>query len=823
MAAALHKAAFGRLPNDSALEEALGLLRSGVSFDDLALTIAASPEFTALHGPSKEVDTIFLAALHRAAFEREPEPGWFESILGVGDKAKTRGQVLASVSRSEEVLLSLVPPPIRELVGADRPARLIHSLYRTALGRNADASGLTGYLKEFKRKPSIEKLAKSIAGSPEFQRRHGIGSKIDLKLVMDLYRDALARQPALEEASHWLTDPDKKSSRAGIVAALAGSEEALERMRPKILPASEKYSGWVRNNDTISDADRSAIRSQIDSLSFRPFFSVILSNDSSSPNKLFQSLDSMSNQLYPNWEVCLAIDPVTESILKNYSDDAEGPRIRLIQVDATASRAMKLNAALASSAADYVTFLRSGDSLSEEALFEVAFEIGKGTELDIIYTDCDWINLAGRRLDPWFKTGWDLELLLSHDYLNDLTVYRRALIKELGWMRSGISGAEFYDLALRAAAATTSARIRHLPAILYHRGDEAGSSSAEIDFLHLEALVARSRVVRDFLDAAGYASASIIDTPGYPGAQRILWPLPDPEPLVSIIIPTRDRGDLVASCVDGIRHRTAYSNLEILIVDNDSTERESLAVFERLAKENSRIRILSSAGPFNYASLTNQGARDAQGEILLLLNNDIEVMGAGWLREMVSLAVRPEVGAVGAKLLYQDGTIQHAGIVLGPNGAAMHQYRFSDRNDPGYFGQAALTRTVLAVTAACLAIRRPAFFEVGGLDADNLAIAYNDVDLCLKLVQAGYRVLWTPFAELYHLESVSRGRDDATPVSQARSEREWRFLRAKWKGLLENEDPFHNPNLLFKWDHLEIPSSPRRQKPWYSILDGQLS
>ena len=204
--------------------------------------------------------------------------------------------------------------------------------------------------------------------------------------------------------------------------------------------------------------------------------------------------------------------------------------------------------------------------------------------------------------------------------------------------------------------------------------------------------------------------------------------------------------------------------------------------------------------------------------MLLLLNNDIEVIEPEWLKEMVSQALRPDVGAVGAKLLYPEGHIQHAGIVLGPSGGTTHLHRFSEKSETGYFGQLILSRTLSAVTAACLAIRSETFFEVGGLDEVNLPVAYNDIDLCLKLGQHRYRVVWIPFAVLFHLESVSRGKDDATPGSQLRSER-IDVLRRKWKGFLENDDPFHNPNLLFNWEHLEIPSYPRRIKPWFSILD----
>ena len=307
--------------------------------------------------------------------------------------------------------------------------------------------------------------------------------------------------------------------------------------------------------------------------------------------------------------------------------------------------------------------------------------------------------------------------------------------------------------------------------------------------------------------------ALLQQAPRAPNSFRIIWPIPQSQPLVSVIIPTRDRGDLVERCIAGLLQRTNYENLEILIVDNDSTDPVTLALFARFGEEDARIRVLKFPGPFNFSALINAGANSARGEIFLLLNNDVEVIESGWLREMVSQALRPDVGPVGAKLLYPDGKIQHGGIVIGPGGKAIHVHRFSERNEEGYFDQLALPRTLLAVTGACLAIRREIFFEIGGLDEINLAVTYNDVDLCLRAREFGYRTVWTPYAELFHLESVSRGLDN--PSDLARFERELMYMRKRHACFSQNPDPFHNANILFGWDHLEMPSYPRREKPWY--------
>jgi GT2 family glycosyltransferase len=373
-------------------------------------------------------------------------------------------------------------------------------------------------------------------------------------------------------------------------------------------------------------------------------------------------------------------------------------------------------------------------------------------------------------------------------------------------------------LALRATTATTPERISHVAAILYHSRNEGPTNHSDNAISVLRGSAASHRAVRNHLDSTGYSEAILKPAPQMPKAIRVVWPLPQQSPLVSVIILTRDRADLLARCVEGVLHRTDYSNLEVLIVDNGSIEPATLTLFERLSREESSVRILRCPGPFSYAALNNSAARQAKGEVLLLLNNDVDIIESGWLHELVSHALRPDVGVAGAKLLYANELVQHGGVVLGPEDA-IHLHRFADRNDRGYCGQLALPRTLAAVTGACAAIRRAVFFEVGGFDELNLAVTYNDVDFCLRLGDHGYRVVWTPFAELFHLESASRGLIEHDPAKQQRALRELQYLRKSWGAFLQSADPFHNPNLLFASDHLEIPSASRREKPWHSVFE----
>jgi O-antigen biosynthesis protein len=602
-----------------------------------------------------------------------------------------------------------------------------------------------------------------------------------------------------------------------VLAAVGGSDQALERLVPRAREEERTYRHWVARNDTISDADREAIHAHIGCLPSVPLISVIMSVDMDSAPAFRRSVRSVSTQLYQHWELCISINDRSELLWGKYPI-TQDPRIKLTKTDEVIGGAAAVNAALSLATGEFVTFMRTGDTLAEHALYEVAVELSENPDTDIVYTDSDEIGADDQRSNPWFKPGWDPDLLLAQDYIGDLAVYRRALVEKIGLLRSEFEGAEFYDLTLRTTAAAGRDRVRHLPGILYHRYREDNTTASEDALSALRDIHVSRQAVRRHLEARGDTQALVEPAVQIPSANRIVWPLPKDRPLVSIIVPTRDRAELLAQSVDGILHRTDYCNLELLIVDNNSIEPATFSLFNRLVNEDSRVHIMRLLSPFNYSALINLGARQARGEVLLLLNNDIDVIGSGWLREMVSHAVRPDVGIVGAKLLYPSGQIQHGGMVLGPGGTATHVHRLASRNDPGYFGQLALTRTLSAVTGACMAIRRKVFFDVGGLDEVNLAVAYNDVDLCLRVQDHGYRVVWTPFAELFHLECASRGLDD-TAAKRELYGRELQYMRKTWGPLVESEDPFHNPNLLFAADRVEIPSTPRRDKPWHQFAE----
>jgi GT2 family glycosyltransferase len=530
---------------------------------------------------------------------------------------------------------------------------------------------------------------------------------------------------------------------------------------------------------------------------------------------LREAIESVRGQLYPNWELCIADDAspsrhVTEIL--HYAA-AEDRRIKWVQRKTNGNISAASNSALSLASGEYVALMDHDDVLPPHALYEVVVALNKNPCLDIIYSDEDQIDENGQRHTPYFKTDWNIDLLLGHNMISHLGVYRRTLVESIGGFREGFEGSQDYDLALRCADATSVDRIHHIPGVLYHWRRNYGSRSFSEQGLEV-CSVAAQRAISEHLHRRN-EKGEVGPHPTLPQWSRVTRPAPSPAPLVSLIVPTRDRADLLETCTNGLLNRTAYPNIELLIVDHESKSPEAHRLFEQL-KSDPRVRILPFIGPFNYSAINNMAAAQSDGSILGLINDDIEVIGADWLSEMVSLGVLPGVGAVGAKLLYPNNTVQHAGIVLGVGGEANHfSYRLP-RQASGYFGRNQLISSVSGVTGACLIVKKSIYEEVGGLDETNLAVAFNDVDLCLKIRERGYRNVWTPHAELYHHESASRGFD----ATSARFQKETEYMRKRWIAQLAS-DPFYNVNFSLEMGRcfeLAVPS--RRVKPWMESASG---
>jgi glycosyltransferase involved in cell wall biosynthesis len=570
------------------------------------------------------------------------------------------------------------------------------------------------------------------------------------------------------------------------------------------------YRQWVRLYGTLSDEDCRAVAADIASWSHPPLISVVVPVFNAPRRYLRAALDSVVNQIYPNWELCVADDASTASHVAHVLSDfaAKDSRIKIVSRSTNGGISAATNSAIAIATGEFIAFLDHDDVLPRHALYMVAREIVRDARLDVIYTDEDKLDRRGRRYDPHFKSDWNLDLFRSQNMISHLGVYRASLVREVGGLRPEFDGAQDYDLTLRIVERTAPQRIRHIPHILYHWRAAVGSAARSAGEKPHAVEVAR-KAVADYLRRQRVEA----DVAFAPGAQflEVAYRL-DREPLVSIIIPTKDRRDLLSRCVSGILERTRYHNLELLIVDNRSEEPATCAYLDAIAAD-PRVRVVRYDERFNFSLLNNWAAGHAVGEVLLFLNNDTEVIGPDWLRHMVANACRAEVGAVGAKLLYPNGRVQHAGVILGIGGVGGHVNLGRPRDDPGYFSRAVLQQNLSAVTAACLAMRRAVFDEVGGFNGD-LRVAFNDVDLCLRIRQCGYLIVWTPLAELYHHESATRG-PDLLSVRHREFVQEIEYMRSKWGWTLDH-DPYFNPNLSLHDLSVSLAFPPAIDKPWQS-------
>ena len=582
----------------------------------------------------------------------------------------------------------------------------------------------------------------------------------------------------------------------------------VQRYRAQV--AANDYEYLVSQDDTLSDVDRGSIRKRIEVLAHQPLISVVMPVYNTTEKWLRQAIESVRRQLYPNWELCIADDASTKPHVRRMLNEYQSSdsRIKVVFRDVNGHVSAASNSALELVTGEFVALLDHDDELAEHALYMVAEELNQHPNADIIYSDEDKIDKLGKRSDPHFKSDWNPDLFYSQNYISHLGVYRAHLVREVGGFRKGYEGSQDYDLCLRCLAKTQGDRMRHIPYVLYHWRTIKGSTalaSGEKSY----AEVAAQKALSDYFASNGEKTK--VEVGKSPTTYRVSYPIPEPPPLVSLVIPTRNGLEILRQCVDSIKGKTRYANYEIVIVDNQSDDRQTLEYLSAL-KRDGVARIVRYDRTFNFSAINNFAVAQCSGELVCLINNDIEVIAPDWLSEMVSHAIRPEIGAVGAKLLYSDGRIQHAGIILGVGGVAGHSHKYFDRSDSGYFMRLNLVQNLSAVTAACLVIRRSVYNEVGGLDEENLAVAFNDVDFCLRIREAGYRNLWTPYAQLYHHESASRGAEDNLE-KQARFQKEVHFMKKRW-GIDLLNDPYYSPRLTLDSEDFSYAWPPRIRPPW---------
>jgi glycosyltransferase involved in cell wall biosynthesis len=529
--------------------------------------------------------------------------------------------------------------------------------------------------------------------------------------------------------------------------------------------------------------------------------SIIMPVFNTDAGLLRRAIASVLGQTYHNWELCICDDGSTLPDIRRLIEEfaSQDFRIKTVFRNVTGHISAASNSALVLATGDYVTFIDHDDEFSPHALNEIVSVIGDDN-YDFIYSDEDKIGDNGGRFSPHFKPEYSEDLLLSQNYISHLTAIRRDLVVQVEGFREGYDGSQDYDLYLRCLSQIPSYRVCHIPKILYHW--RVGIDSTALDPLAKEYTSrAGVKALTSYLIDNGITGEAVLGV--VPNTYRVIRPISDPPPLVSLVIPTRDNAGILKSCINSILQNTDYENYEIIVVNNQSVENLTFRFFEEISG-NSRIKVIDYEGEFNFSAINNKAVTVASGSILGLINNDIEVISPGWMTEMVSHAVREEIGCVGAKLYYPDDTIQHAGVILGIGGVAGHGHKYLSRYDLGYFSRLGIVHNVSAVTAACLFVKKSIYEQVGGMDQEHLAVAFNDVDLCLKVIEAGYRNLLTPWAQLYHFESKSRGKDD-TVEKKERFKREVLFMKKKWGDTLQN-DPYYSPHLTLQYEQFQIRS-----------------
>ena len=570
------------------------------------------------------------------------------------------------------------------------------------------------------------------------------------------------------------------------------------------------YIRWISKNDTLTDIDRKKIKDRISRMDENPTISVIMPVYNPPIKFLREAIESVIFQLYPNWELCIADDASTNKEIKNIIEEYRNldDRIRVVYRKNNGHISLASNSAIELANGQYIALLDHDDIFAEHALYMIAETVNRDPNSAIIYSDEDKIDEEGNRFSPYFKSDWNPDLFLAQNMINHLGVYRLDIVKQVGKFRVGFEGSQDYDLALRITEVSEPEQIHHIPHILYHWRAIEGSVALnrnEKKYAHKKANSAiKEHLVRRNI------KADVLSSPRG-SYHRVKYHLPKTPPKVSFIVPTRDRADLLEVCIDGILNETNYPNSEIIVINNRSSDPDALVYLKKIDK-NPKVTVLDYNKSFNYSAINNYAVEHVTGSLIVLLNNDIEVIDPEWLNEMVSHAIRKEVGAVGALLYYPDDTIQHAGVALGIGGVAGHLHVNNDRGTAGYFGRAEISQNISAVTGACMVMRKEVFLKVGGLNSDNLSVAFNDIDLCIRIRKEGLKVIWTPYAELYHHESASRG-SDQTADKVGRFNKEIDYMKETWDEILLT-DPFYSPNFSLKNGNFSLADNPRTKKPW---------
>ena len=570
----------------------------------------------------------------------------------------------------------------------------------------------------------------------------------------------------------------KENKPKGLFGRLFGKENVAEG----------GYEAWLARHK----ADKRVLRRQKHaSFAQKPLISIVIPLYCTPLPYLKELIESVRRQSYENWQLCLA-DGSPDDKAKEFLEKHYGREKRIVyqKLKENGGISANTNAAAELAKGEYLMFCDHDDTLEPDALYEIVKAIND-TDADVVYTDEDKVSMDGQHyFDPNFKPDFNLFRLRENNYICHIFVVRKSLTDETGMLRSEFDGAQDFDFILRCCE--KAKKITHIPKVLYHWRCHMDSTAADPSS-KAYAYEAGRKAIREHYQRMGIdAKVDMTERPGWYRSHIKV----QGNPMVSIIIPNKDHTDDLELCLFSMSRKSTYRNYEVLIVENNSEKEETFEYYKKLPERYPKVRVLTWEKEFNYSAINNFAAEEAQGEYLLFLNNDVEILTPDWIEEMLQNCQQENVAAVGAKLYYPDDTIQHAGVVLGLGGIAGHIMCRASREDPGYFGRMISVQEISAVTAACMMVKRKAFDKVGGL-TEELAVAFNDIDFCMKLRAAGYLIVYNPYAELYHYESKSRGLED-TPEKVARFNKEIQIFEKRWPDILRNGDPYYNPNLTLK-------------------------
>lgn len=565
----------------------------------------------------------------------------------------------------------------------------------------------------------------------------------------------------------------------------------------------ENYQKWLSKYKSILSISDQQAKGRVEALISSPKFSILFPTFNTPKIYLEKAIDSVRNQYYPNWELCIADDASTKSHVWNTIKQASNAddRILVVKREENGHICNASNSALELATGEWCTFLDHDDFLAQDALLKVAEYIEKNPGAKFFYSDEDKMDSEDNRHDPYFKPDWNPELLEGQNFLCHLSVTRTDLVRDVGGFMPGLEGSQDWDLFLKITETLDDEEIIHIPYILYHWRAIKGSTALALE----EKGYIKESSLKTLKDHCSRMMSQSDIIPIAHGHWRLKYKAPYPTPKATIIIPTRNQSSILKSCIESIQNATTYVNYDIVVVDNQTDDPETLEFFKEIEEQD--VQIIPYPHPFNFSALNNYAANQVEGEILVFLNNDVTVINGDWLEEMVSHAHKPEIGAVGAKLYFPEDCIQHAGIILGINGVAGHCFKYATRGEPGQRNRLNLVQRISSVTAACLVVRKSVFEEVGGFEEENLGVAFNDIDLCLRIREAGYFNIWTPYAQLYHHESLSRG-DDNDQHKKVRVNDEIEFMRRRWGEKLHT-DPSYNPNLTLEYEDFSLAWPPR--------------